>query len=131
MSVEPRPSFPSIFALLAGMFFLLEGTWGLFSPVVFGMLTTNPLHAGVHIVLGVFGLMLGLRGTTRDYLLILGALLICVGLLRFLPPASVWMEELLNVNSNVAVLNLVLGAVSLSVGMFGAHRVEPAFAAGE
>jgi hypothetical protein len=35
---------------------LFEGIWGEFSDVVFGVLTTNRIHATIHILLGIVGI---------------------------------------------------------------------------
>lgn len=104
------------FATVLGVFLIVEGVWGLFSPIVFGVLTTNTLHAVIHIVLGILGILAG-RGTgTRNYLLGVGALLVLVGILRFVPGARDLVVSLLNVNIAVAWFNIVVGAISLFIG---------------
>ena len=50
-----------IFAVIIGVFLLIEGIWGEFSDVVFGVLTTNRIHATIHILLGIVGIYTGLR----------------------------------------------------------------------
>ncbi len=95
-----------IFALLIGAFLLIEGFWGLTSDVVFGVLTTNRTHAIIHIVLGGFCIFLG-------------ALLLAVGALRFVPGAADLIVQLLNVNPAVAVLNIAVGAVALLLAFAG------------
>ncbi len=102
-----------LFAILVGVFLLIEGVWGLSSPVVFGVLTTNTLHAVIHIALGVIGIWVGLKGGARKYCLFLGVLLLAVGTLWFIPVAGSIITSLLNVNAAVAYLNLVVGAVAL------------------
>ncbi len=102
-----------LFAILVGVFLLIEGIWGLFSPIVFGVLTTNTLHAVIHIALGVIGIWVGLRAGARKYCLFLGVLLIAVGALWFVPVTGSIITSLLNVNAAVAYLNLVVGAVAL------------------
>ncbi len=57
-----------VFALLVGAFLLIEGVWGLTSPVVFGVLTTNTLHAIIHIVLGIVGIAAGWQRRARGFL---------------------------------------------------------------
>lgn len=105
----------NIFALVIGAFFLIEGVWGLFSATVFGIFTTNRTHAVIHIVLGVLGIIVGFRKTAGAYCTFLGILLILVGLFRFVPVASDIIVEALNVNAAVALLNIVVGLISLSV----------------
>jgi hypothetical protein len=104
------------FALILGLFLIIEGVWGLFSPVVFGVLTTNTLHAVIHIALGVLGILAGRGMGTRNYLLGVGALLVLVGALRFVPGARELVISLLNVNVTVAWFNIVVGAICLAIG---------------
>ena len=106
-----------LFAILVGVFLLVEGIWGLSSPVVFGVLSTNTLHAIIHIVLGVIGIGTGLRGGARRYCMFLGILLLAVGGLWFVPGASKLVVSLFNVNFAVAVLNIVVGAVALALSL--------------
>ncbi|MBA3467650.1 MAG: hypothetical protein H0T21_09580, partial [Gemmatimonadaceae bacterium] len=47
------------FATILGAFLVIEGVWGMFSPVVFGILPTNTLRASIHLVLGLLGLWAG------------------------------------------------------------------------
>ena len=104
-----------LFAMLVGAFLLVEGVWGLSSPIVFGVLTTNTLHAVIHITLGVIGVWVGLRTGARKFCLFLGVLLVAVGALWFLPVAGSIITSLLNVNAAVAYLNLGVGAVALAL----------------
>jgi hypothetical protein len=112
-STEIRRRVSGTFAILLGVFFWIEGVWGLFSPVVFGVFTTNIPHAVLHIVLGVAGIGLGWRGPARTYLCLAGLLLVIVGLLRFISATAWWVVEFLNVNIPVARLNIVLGSIAL------------------
>lgn len=104
------------FAIVIGVFLLIEGILGLSSSVVFGVLTTNTTHAWIHILLGLVGLGVGISGKARHYCLFLGVLLLAVGVLRFVPGVDETLVNLLNVNHAVAVLNIVIGAISLLVG---------------
>ncbi len=101
------------FAILVGAFLLIEGIWGLTSEVVFGVLTTNVTHAIIHIVLGIIGIVLGWKRRARGFCIFLGALLLAVGVLRFVPGAGELTVQILNVNTAVAWLNIVVGAVAL------------------
>ncbi|MEO7455133.1 MAG: DUF4383 domain-containing protein [Gemmatimonadaceae bacterium] len=101
------------FALLVGVFLVVEGIWGLFSPVVFGVLTTNMLHACIHIVLGLLGIYTAMRHGARKWCMGVGVLIVVVGILRFVPGVGDILVSLLNVNQAVAILNIVVGAVAL------------------
>lgn len=105
------------FTRALGTFLLIEGIWGLFSPVVFGVLTTNRLHAMTHIVLGIIGLWVARRLAARGYLFGVGGLLAVVGVLFFVPGASSLTTGLLDVNFAVACLNIILGLVCVAVAL--------------
>ena len=125
------------FARILGTFLLIEGVWGLFSPVVFGVLTTNTLHAVIHIVLGITGIALAARAGARGYLLGVGGLLALVGVLFFVPGVSGLVVgllavvgvlyfvpgvtglviSLLNVNFAVACFNIVVGLASIVMAL--------------
>lgn len=105
------------FAPVLGAFLLIEGIWGLSSPVVFGVLTTNIVHAIIHIFLGVTGLFAAPMRFSRGYLFGVGALLLAVGILRFVPGASDLVVGLLNVNIPVAYFNIIVGLASLFIAV--------------
>lgn len=91
-----------IFAIIIGVFLLVEGIWGETSDTVFGVLTTNRIHATIHILLGTVGIYTGLKASSRGFLTFLGVLLIIVGILRFVPIADDFIVSILNVNPTVA-----------------------------
>ena len=103
------------FALLVGVFLIIEGIWGMVSPVVFGVLSTNRLHACIHIVLGLLGIYTAMAKGARTWCTLVGILIIVVGVLRFIPGAGGIIVSLLNVNEAVAIFNIVAGAAALVV----------------
>lgn len=105
------------YAMIIGLFLLVEGIWGLFSPVVFGVLTTNMTHAVIHILLGMAGIWTGMKGGAREFCLFLGGLLLAVGVLRFVPGVGGLIVDILNVNPAVAYVNIVVGIVTLFVAL--------------
>ena len=105
------------FAILIGLFLLMEGIWELFSPVVFVVLTGNVLHGVIHIVLGLIGISLGWKARARGFCIFLGLLLLVVGGLWFVPGPKELITQLLNVNQAVALLNLTVGAIALVLGL--------------
>lgn len=102
-----------IFAVAVGAFLIIEGIWGEFSDVVFGVLTTNRIHATIHILLGIVGIYTGLKSGSRGFCIFLGILLIAVGILRFVPGISDLIVSILNVNPAVAYFNIAVGIASL------------------
>ena len=107
------------FAVIVGIFLLIEGIWGLSSNVIFGVLTTNRFHAVVHILLGVASIVLGLGKRAKGYLLFLGILLLVVGILHFVPGASDAVHTIFNVNTTVAIFNIVIGILSITAAYAG------------
>jgi len=105
----------SVFSVILGFFLLVEGIWGLSSDVVFGFLTTNNIHAVIHILLGAAGIVLGLKQNAGGFCTFLGILLILVGILRFVPGTDVLLVKMLNINEAVAYLNIIVGVISLTV----------------
>lgn len=107
------------FAVIIGIFLLIEGIWGLSSDYVFGVLSTNRFHAVVHIILGILGIVLGLGKKAKGYLLFLGILLLIVGILHFVPGAAEALRTIFNVNTTVAIFNIVLGILSIAAAYAG------------
>ncbi len=110
-----------IFVIIIGVFLLIEGIWGEFSDVVFGVLTTNRVHATIHILLGIVGIYTGLKGGSRSFLTFLGILLAAVGVLWFVPGIHDLIVSILNANRAVAVFNIIVGIVSLIVAFVPAR----------
>ena len=117
MPTATKPTLSRVLTLLIPLFLLSEGIWGLFRPVVFGVLTTNRAHAIIHILLGVGGLVAWKKGAVKGYFGFLGSLLIVVAFIWFVPAWRNMPRDLLNVNWAVAVLALVLGIVSLMIAV--------------
>lgn len=103
----------SVFAVLAGLFFLAQGVWGLQSQVTFGVFSTNRIHALIHIAFGVTAVVAGLLRSARTFSLAMGFVLLVVGILRFIPGTDDLMVELFNVNPAVACLNIGVGITLL------------------
>lgn len=115
----------NVFAILLGIFLVIEGMWGMFSHVVFGVLTTNVLHAFIHLVLGFTGIYTGLRNHARKFSMYVGILLLAVGLLFFVPGADELLIKLLNVNTAVAVVNIIIGIVAILFAVLTPKRIIP------
>src|SRR5476651_990337 len=110
-----KQSLSSALTLIITAFLLIEGIWGLFTPVVYWILTTNRAHAIVHIVLGVAGLVARWKGAIKGYFGFLGSLFVVGSVLWFVPAWRQIPTDLLNVNWAVATLNFILGIVSLVI----------------
>jgi hypothetical protein len=106
------PSSSNRFTTAISTWLLVEGVWGLFSPEVFGVLSTNRLHAVIHLALAFWGLKSAFVGGAKTFLWLVGVLLVVLGMIYFIPGGQS-VTDLLAVNEAVAVLNLVLGGASL------------------
>lgn len=112
------------FTFGVGLLLAAEGVWGLFSPVVFGVLSTNLNHALIHLVLAALGLWASFNHHARGFCLFLGWLLLAVGILRFVPGVGGLIVGLLNVNPAVAMVNIVVGLVALSLVSAQSHQLS-------
>ena len=112
----------NIFAVILGLFLVIEGFWGMFSPIVFGIFTTNLLHATIHLLLGVTGIYLGTRNKARNFGLYVGVLLFVVGILYFIPAVDDLIIQLLNVNNAVAFLNIIVGILAVLFALLTPKR---------
>ncbi len=109
----------SRFCMLLAVYLLLSGVWGLFSPTVFGIFTTDTLHAVIELALGATGIWASSGPRVYPYLISVGALVMVVGAMRFIPGLAELVIRLLNVNPALAIANLVVGAVAVGIGMGG------------
>jgi len=112
-----KQSLSRVLTIVISLFLLAEGIWGLFRPVVFGILTTNRAHAIIHILLGVGGLLAVRKGAIKGYFGFLGSLFIVVAVFWFVPAWRNMPRDLLNVNWAVAVVALLLGIVCLAIAI--------------
>ncbi len=112
----------NVFAIILGIFLLIEGFWGLFSPVVFGVLTTNLLHAFIHLFLGVTGIYLGTRNKARNFSMYVGLLLLLVGILFFVPATNEMVVNFLNVNKTAACINIAIGICAILLAVLTPKR---------
>ena len=113
------------FAIIIGLFLLVEGLWGMVSSVVFWVFTTNTIHAAIHIILGTLGVIAGFRNNARIYCGFLGVLLLLVGVLHFLPKVGDWIFDMLAVNTYMAVLNIIIGLIAIAAAINKRDRDNP------
>ena len=104
------------FAMIAGIFYLTDGIWGLFSPITFGVLSTNLLHTIIHIAMGVLGMYAARTHFARMWCMGVGLVVLPVGVLYFVPGISQLLVSLFNVNQAVSILNVVAGITALLIG---------------
>lgn len=103
------------FALLAGAFYLTDGIWGFFSPMTFGVLSTNLLHTIIHTAMGVLGIYAARTTFARLWCIGVGLIVLPVGVLYFVAAVNGLLVSLFNLNHTVSIINIILGVVALVV----------------
>ena len=106
-------AFSRVFAMLISSLLLIEGVWGQFSSVTFGILSTNRLHSTIHILMAALGLLLIGMGRSRIFLIIYALIVVPVGIAFFLPVVGGVVTELFALNTAVAIANIILGCLAL------------------
>ncbi len=116
------------FAILIGVFLLIQGIWNLVDPPFLGIFTSTFLHALIHIVLGIIGIWTGVKTGAYTFNLFLGIVLLTIGLLYYVEAGREYLIEILDVNEAVAWLNIGIGILSLLVVLISkkpVRRVTP------
>ncbi|MEK6819546.1 MAG: DUF4383 domain-containing protein [Nanoarchaeota archaeon] len=106
------------FALILGIVLLLVGILGFIdNPLVgdAGFFGTNTIQDVLHLIGGVFGIYAGTKGQGKGYNMILGWIGLVLGILGFIPGIDSLFAQLLNINTEITVLHLVIGIVCLGV----------------
>ncbi|MEK6800876.1 MAG: DUF4383 domain-containing protein [Nanoarchaeota archaeon] len=106
------------FALILGIVLLLVGILGFIdNPLVgeAGFFGTNTIQDVLHLIGGAFGIYAGTKGQGKGYNMILGWIGLVLGILGFIPGIDSLFAQLLNINTEITVLHLVIGIVCLGV----------------
>lgn len=112
------------FALILGIVLLLVGILGFFDNSIVGdagLFGTNTFQDILHLVAGAFGVYVGTKGMGPGYNQTIGWIGVALGVLGFIPGVSDLLLSLLNINTAITVLHLVIGAVCLVV-YYGAQK---------
>lgn len=120
--MERSPGSIDFFSILFGFLLLIQGIWNLIDPPLLGVFTSNPLHATIHVLLGIAGIWTGFKSGAKIFLLFLGFLLLSVGSLFFVAGAQELLIEIFNVNIAVALLNIVIGVLALLVVLISGKK---------
>jgi len=99
------------------LFLLTAGIWGLFSQTIFGSFTTNYLYAVVNIFSALVGMYALKKRKARLYCGILGLGLLFVGIFAFIEGFDDIEKWALNINEEMAILNIIFGVVLLFFGL--------------
>ncbi|MEO7996233.1 MAG: DUF4383 domain-containing protein, partial [Gemmatimonadaceae bacterium] len=92
-----------------------DGIWGFFSPITFGVLSTNTLHTVIHLLMGIAGIYTARTSGARLWSMAIGLVVLSVGVLYFVPGIGPLLISLFNLNQSVAILNIVVGVIALLV----------------
>lgn len=106
------------FALILGIVLALVGIIGFFdNPLVgdTGFFGTNTYQDVLHIIAGLFGIWIGTKGEGPGYNMTIGWIGIVLAVLGFIPGVKELLLSLLNINTNITVLHIIIGIVALLV----------------
>tara|TARA_B100000315_G_C14592797_1_gene596832 strand:- start:723 stop:1100 length:378 start_codon:yes stop_codon:yes gene_type:complete len=112
------------FALVLGIILGLVGIWGFFSNLILGIFGVNVLHSVLHLVAGAFGIYVGIKGEGPGYNRAIGWIAVVLGILGFIPVVKDLLLSLLNINTAISVLHLVIGVVALGI-FYGVKGQQP------
>src|SRR3989338_5925751 len=107
------------FALILGIVLLLVGILGFISAnglvgedAFFG---SNAIQNILHLIAGAFGIYAGTKGKGQGYNSIIGWIGVVLGVLGFIPGITEVLADLLMINTEITILHLAIGIVSLLV----------------
>ena len=103
------------FALILGIVLLLVGIWGFFQPMILGIFGTNVYQSVLHVIAGLFGIYAGTKGMGHGYNATIGWIGLVLGILGFIPGVDTLLMDLLDINTAITVLHLVIGIVCLAI----------------
>lgn len=103
------------YSLVLGIVLALVGVWGFFSEMILGLFGVNMLQSVLHLIAAAFGVYAGVKGDGMTYTPALGWIALVLGVLGFVPVVKDLLLSLLNINSAISVLHVVIGVVSLGV----------------
>lgn len=106
------------FALLLGIVLLLVGIAGFFENSLVGdngYFGTNTIQDVLHIIAGGIGIWVGTKGIGPGYNMSLGWIGVVLGILGFIPTLDELLAQYLNINTEITVLHVVLGLITLGV----------------
>ncbi|HLC31655.1 MAG TPA: DUF4383 domain-containing protein [Candidatus Nanoarchaeia archaeon] len=116
------------FALILGLALLLVGILGFVSNPLVGesaIFTVNTPQTILHLIGGLIGLYVGLKGEGPMFNMVIGWLGIILGIVGFIPGLGHTEGDLLNtwlnINQSITILHLAIGIVSLAV-YYGASK---------
>lgn len=107
-------SLQKAYAICAGTFLEVLGLIGFVSRPIAGVIEANLLLSVLHLVVGGLG-WLALKGFGRTYSAVMGALLLLLGILGFIPGSAGALSTVFGANAGTSALHALVGGVSLAM----------------
>lgn len=107
------------FALVLGIVLAIVGILGFFNNGIVGdngYFGTNTSQDVLHLIAAAFGIYAGTKGMGDTYNKTIGWISLVLGIIGFIPGINTFLLNLLNINTEITVLHLVIGVVCLWVG---------------
>lgn len=101
-----------VLSIMIGILFLISGIWGFSSRIVFGMFTTNILHAIFQMIIGCATIFFASVGYCKLFLKILGSSMLLLGFSWFMGGDQM-LIQVFNTNRSFAFFNLLFGFLVL------------------
>ena len=89
--------------------------------MILGIFGVNMAQSVLHVIAGLFGLYVGIKGEGPKYNAILGWIALVVAVLGFIPGTNTLLLSLLNINMATTFLHVAIGIISLGV-YYGAKK---------
>jgi len=115
------------YAFILGFLLVIIGIWGFFTESILGIFGVNTLQSVIYIIAGLFGLYVGTNGEGPEYNSMLGWIGLLLGILGFIPGVDTILANLLKINTEISVLHLVLGVITLSVYYGASKKTKKSF----
>lgn len=107
------------YALILGLVLLILAILGFILPggtgEILGLFGVNYFQSVLHLIAAGFGIYAGIKGRGSGYNMTIGWIGIALGIIGFIPVISGLLLQYLNINTNISVLHLAVGIISLGV----------------
>lgn len=103
--------------MVIGAVLFLVGIIGFVNDPIFGIFGVNAAQNVLHLIGGAIGVWFGMKSASgaKAYNMWLGVIAGVVGILGFIPGISGVLADIFDINTEISVLHIIIGAVSLGV----------------
>jgi len=102
------------YSIGVGTFLEILGLIGFVSRPIANLIGVNILLSVLHLAVGALG-WLALKGVGRNYSAVMGAALLLLGILGFLPGSAGALSSMFGTNTATSTLHAAVGGVSLAM----------------